>query len=226
MNRFRIPVVAVVSWLVLGVLAALIYRPDRALPFDVWDFREFLPILQSRSGVIDGYSGLLEYYTSHGRMNPVFYLTFAVQYELFGENAHLWQLLRFAVMMVNVGLVMALVRRLGSGALAATLAGGLMVVATPVVRGWVQLMAEPMALTALLVAALLAVDYQAVERYRRRALLICCCLLFAFLSKEIVGTLGAVVVLLALSESILAGGRAQLFSRRNLTLSVGALGVA
>ncbi|HKJ02950.1 MAG TPA: hypothetical protein VJ997_10860 [Longimicrobiales bacterium] len=218
MSRSRLA--AMVAWLALGALAAVVYRPDRPLPFDVWDFREFLPILQARQGLLDRYVGLLGYYTSHGRMNPLFYFTFALQYQAFGENAYLWQLARFALMWVDVGLVMVLARRLGMGATGAALAGGLLVVATPAVRGWVQLMAEPMALAALLVAALAAVEYQVVERYGWRAAVIALCVLAALLSKEVVGGLGAAVVLFAVTGwSRPPGAGARWFSRRNLVLA-------
>ena len=196
MSRSRIT--AVLAWLAMGVLAAFVYRVDRPLPFDVWDFREFLPILQAREGLLDGYVGLLGYYTSHGRMNPLFYFTFALQYQLFGENAYLWQLARFTVMWVDVGLVMVLARRLGMGVTGSAVAGGLLVVATAAVRGWVQLMAEPLALAVLLVAAIVALEYQSVERYGRRATVIFFCVLVALLTKEVVGGVGAVVVLLAI----------------------------
>ena len=66
----------------------------QTLPLDIWDFREFLPILNRTHGGWAQFVALLDYYAHHGRMNPLFYATFVVQYHWFGVDASGWQWLR------------------------------------------------------------------------------------------------------------------------------------
>lgn len=214
---------AIGAALLLTVLACLVYRPDRPLPFDLWDFREFLPILRDHPGVSDGYQALLRYYAGHGRMNPLFYLTFAVQFAVFGDWAWGWQLLRFAVMLADTLLLLWLARRLGLGWLAATTSAALFVVATPAVRGWVQLMAEPQVMLFLLVGSHLALDLDRAPRWRGRVAMILACLLAAFLSKEIAGMLGAFVVVLAIVGPGQPLDPGRLRTPRHRALAIGAL---
>lgn len=211
--------------LVLG-LAWLLYRPDRPLPLDLWDFREFLPILERHPGVWNGYGALLDYYASHGRMNPLFYFTFAVQYALFGEGAHGWQLVRFAMMSAAVIAAYALARRLAIAPVGAALAAALLVTATPVSRAWLQLMAEPICLLALLLALHAALGYRDRAQWRGPALLMLGMIAVVFLSKEVVGVLGAVVVVLAACGWPGPLARPRLRDPRVAVLGVGALLIA
>lgn len=183
----------------LGILAiaGYVYRPWIPAPFDIWDFREFVPVLRRSDGAVAQLADLLAYYASHGRQNALFYATFVLQWHLFGEANAGWQLVRFGVMAANLGLAFLVLRRLGvsrSGALAGT---GLLVAATPVVRGWVQLMAEPQALLALLLATLLAINFQETPRWRSRAVGIALLVGVVGFSKEVLVVLGGLVVLLA-----------------------------
>jgi hypothetical protein len=185
---------------VVGVLllALVIHQPFARLPVAVWDFREFLPILDGTAGVAGRFGALLDYYAGHGRMNPLFYLTFVLQHAAFGPEPLGWQLVRFGVMAADVALIWWLARRLGADGWGSTLAAALFVVATPVVGGWIQLMAEPLALLALLLGAHLALGYRSGDAWPARAAAILTCLAAAFLLKEVVGVLGAFVVALAL----------------------------
>ncbi len=224
MNRRALA--AWVTGLLIVAVALIVYRPDRPLPFDLWDFREFLPILQRHPGIGDGYAALLHYYAGHGRMNPLFYLTFVIQYAVFGDWAWGWQLLRFAVMLVDAALLVWLARRLGLDWLGAATAGLLFVVATPMVRAWVQLMAEPLVIGLLLVAAHAALSYRGAPRWRGRAGCILGCILAAFLTKEVAGALGAGVVLLAVWGWSRPVRRPEVSAPRTLTLVVGASVIA
>lgn len=186
----------VVLLLVLG--AASIYHPLRALPLDVWDFREFLPILERHDGMAAQWQALLTYYGTHGRMNPLFYLTFVLQFNLFGADATGWQAIRFLVMCLDVALVAGLALRLGSSRWGATLAASLFIVATPAVSGWVQLMAEPLALLSLLAAVHLALGLRTARHEALRVLGILGGLAGLLLLKEVVGVLGALLVVFAI----------------------------
>jgi hypothetical protein len=208
-------------WLLLAlplVLALLIYHPYQTLPFDIWDFREFLPILRRTEGHWAQFLALVDYYAHQGRMNPLFYATFVAQYAWFGGAASGWQWLRFAWMALDVVLVVILAQRIGLRLTAGIAAAGLLVTATPATRAWVQLMAEPQALAVILGATLVALDYQATPHWKRSAFWIVLLVALAFLSKEVVGALGAVVLLIALFWRRQAGEA--LLSRRNTVLAV------
>jgi hypothetical protein len=196
MTRRTVGIAAGVFLLLCG--AALLYHPTKSLPLEVWDYREFLPILEAQHGVVAQWRALLEYYGTHGRMNPLFYLTFVAQFQAFGADATGWQLIRFMVMGANVVLVAGLARRLGASRWGALLAASLFVVATPAVSGWIQLMAEPLALLTLLGAIHLAIDFRVAPQGSPRVLGILAALAALFLLKEVVGVLGALVVVFAL----------------------------
>jgi len=188
-------------WLLLALplgLALLIYHPWATLPLDIWDFREFVPILQRTSGGWPRFVALLEYYAHHGRTNPLFYGTFVIQYAWFGVSASGWQWLRVLWMSLDVVLVVVLCRRVGLRMTAGIAAAMVLVVASPAVRAWVQLMAEPQALAAILAAACIATSYRTTDRWQRSAFWMVLLVAVAFLSKEVVGSLGAVVLLIAL----------------------------
>ncbi len=205
-------------------LAAWLYHPWRALPLDIWDFGEFLPLLQRGRGWLDQYRLLLDYYSIHGRSNSLFYLTFVLEFHWFGTHSLGWQWLRFVWMSIDLALVLALARRLKVRLAPALGAAALFVVSTAAVRGWVQLMAEPQAVAALLLATYLALAYQDGSRWGFRCLGIVALLGMVFATKEVVGTLGLVVVPLAIFWKRPAQWR--LTAPRNLTLSAGATAVA
>ncbi|HRX18968.1 MAG: hypothetical protein KC544_05145 [Gemmatimonadetes bacterium] len=213
---------------ILGVLvlAWLIYRPLATLPVAVWDFREFLPILDAGSGIADRYRALLDYYAGHGRMNPLFYLTFVLQHAAFGADPIGWQVVRFAVMAIDLVLLWWFAGRLGADGWGRFVATALFAVATPVVGGWIQLMAEPLALLALLGAAHLALGYREAPRWPLRAAGIVGCLAVAFLCKEVVGVFGAVVVLLAVAGWPIPRVPAPVERTRVIALALAALLVA
>lgn len=211
----------------LGVgVAAWLYRPWVPLPFDIWDFREFLPLLRDAEGPWEQMQALARYYATHGRANVAFYASFVVQWQLFGLDSWGWQLWRFVLMAVNVALIYRLLRGLGASRWGAASGAGLFLASASVQRGWIQLMAEPQALMALVGAMLLALGYQVRPRWGWRAVGILALLLTVLLSKEVVGVLSAMVVLLALSWRADARrfGRVQL-SSRNVALGLGMGGI-
>lgn len=183
----------------LIVIALIVYRPWRMLPIDVWDYREFLPVLDQHQTLVGRTNAILNYYSAQGRMNPFLYFTIVLEYGFFGSTALGWQVVRFAIMAINLLLMFSLALKLGVSRWGAFLAAGLLIIAAPVTAGWMQMLPEPKALLALLVAASLALGYRDAERWRFRAGLIIACLAAVFLFKEVVGTLGAFVILLALT---------------------------
>jgi hypothetical protein len=206
--------------------AAFLYHPHHTLPLEVWDFREFLPILERHDGMGAQWQALLEYYSTHGRMNPLFYLTFVVQFNIFGMDATGWQMVRFVVMAVDVALIAGLALRLGTSEWGATLSAALFVVATPVVSGWVQLMAEPLALLALLLAIHGTLGLHTAPRGTLRVLGILGSLACLFLLKEVVGILGALIVVLGALGWPLPAWPSGAARQRSLGLTVGAMVLA
>lgn len=208
-------------WMLAGLplaFAALIYHPWQTLPLDVWDYREFLPILRHATGGWSQFVALLGYYSHHGRMNPLFYATFVLQYHWFDADASGWQWLRFGWMSLDAVLVVVLARRMGLRVAAGVAAAGLLVTATTATRAWVQLMAEPQALAAILAAAYIAVGYRTATRWWRSAGWIALLVAAAFLSKEVVGALGVVVLLIAVFWQRPLGSE-PIASRRNVVLA-------
>lgn len=78
-------------------------------------------------------------------------------------------------------------------------------------------MAEPQALAAILAATCIALNYRATGTWRRDAFWIALLIAVAFLSKEVIGSLGAVVFLVALCWNRVAGE--PLIGRRHLALA-------
>lgn len=208
-----------ILFIAIVLTAAAIYRPWQTLPFDIWDFREFLPLLKSAEGPWNQLVALVEYYATHGRANLLFYASFVVQWQLFGLDPSGWQWWRFGLMLLVLLLSMVFLRRLGASPWGAAAGTALLVASSPVQRGWIQLMAEPQALALLLVAGLLALDYQGAERWGRRAWLIAALVLGVFLSKEVVGVLGGFVLLLAVCRGADGTWRWPLWQRRDFLLA-------
>ncbi len=224
MTRSRLHGAATIAGPLL--LALVVYQPWRGLPLDVWDFQEFLPILASHEGIVARFTELVSYYASHGRMNVLFYASIVLQHELFGIRALGWQVARFGVMAGNLVLLHLVIRRLGLTRRASAAALVLFVIATPAVRAWLQLMAEPLVVTLLLTGMLAAIDYSTSEEWRRRAAVILAVIAMIFLTKEVDGVLGAVLVLVAIVAPWRAGAPIQWRARRNVVLATGAAAIA
>ncbi len=207
-------------------LALLLYQPWRELPLDVWDFQEFLPIFGMHDGIVSRFGALVSYYASHGRMNVLFYASIVLEHELLGIGALGWQVARFGVMAANLVLLHLVVRRIGLTRLASAAALTLVVVATPAVRAWLQLMAEPLVVMLLLIGLLAAIGYATTEHWPRRAAVILGVIASIFLTKEVDGVLGAVLVLVAIVAPWRTGAPIQWRAKRNVVLAVGAAGIA
>lgn len=178
-------------------LALILYRPWIELPFDVWDFQEFLPLVQATDSAVDQLATLVDYYGTHGRRNVAFYASLVVQWQLFGLDNSGWQWWRFITMSANLWLLALLLLRLGASVWGSIAGAGLLLASSTVQRSWVQLMAEPQALIAVLTACLLAVEYHGSRRPPLRGALIASLLLLAMLSKEIMVVFCPVVFFLA-----------------------------
>ncbi len=224
MTRFGVRDAATVAGPLL--LALLLYQPWRELPLDVWDFQEFLPILGAHDGVVSRFGALVSYYASHGRMNVLFYASIVLEHELFGIRALGWQIARFVVMAGNLVLLHLVVRQIGLTRSASAAALTLVVVATPAVRAWLQLMAEPLVVMLLLIGLLAAIDYATSDHWPRRAAVILGVIASIFLTKEVDGVLGTVLVLVAIVAPWRARASIQWRARRNIVLAVAAAGIA
>jgi hypothetical protein len=146
--------------MVLGALAGLAiailtYRPDRALPFDILDFSEFLPLLQGIDSFSERTRALIDYYASQGRANLVPYVLMSAKWSWFGDWSPGWQWSRFTVMAGCVLLAFRLLSRLGATPMGALLGASLFFVHPAAARGWIRLtMAEPLGTLLLLLLCL------------------------------------------------------------------------
>jgi hypothetical protein len=123
-------------------------------------------------------------------------------------------------------LLFSLARRLGVRSGGAAAAAGLLVVAMPAVRAWMQLMAEPQTLGALLLAAHIAVGYQETLRWKARCATLLCLLAFVFLTKEVVGALGVAILAIAIAWPPIQRTVGTWWSPRNIALVGGAAAIA
>lgn len=202
----------------LGV-ALLTYRPWALLPFDIWDFQEFIPRLRAHDSGFEQLRSLLVYYADQGRFNAALYAFLVIQWNLFGEAAAGWQLLRFAVMLLDVALVWVLLHRMGMSWFGAAAGAGLLLGGVPAYRNWVQILGEPQALAALVLAALAALGFQRARRWGWHAGAIVVLLAFVMLSKEVLGVLGIPIVILACCWTPDGRFGRPGLSRRNVVLS-------
>ncbi|MFQ5678309.1 MAG: hypothetical protein ACE5HP_02505 [Gemmatimonadota bacterium] len=176
----------------------LVFRPWRWEPFAAEDFSEFLPLLSTSLG--ESFRRLLAYYTSQGRWNPVSQLYVAVNWALFGEHSVAWNLGRAILLLVELALLFAVLRRLRispAPAVAATMLFGL---SSAAAGSWTRLTAEPLVVLALLVGALLAIGYRSAERWGTRAAGLGAAAAVAVLSKEVAVAAVPFLALLAVAR--------------------------
>jgi hypothetical protein len=198
--RQRPAVFSLAAILVIGMgLAAIIYLPFAARPFDVVDFGEFLPLLRNNPTFLTQLKALVRYYAEdQGRLNVIPYFFIVVKWFLFGWHVPLWQAARFLEMWLLVTGVYVVLRGFGVARFGAVCGAGLFVVAPPGVNVWLRLsVAEPLGTLLLLMATHLATGYQEDERWRLRAGAIVLLLLAVAFTKEML--LAAVPFVLAVA---------------------------
>jgi len=122
-------------------------------------------------------------------------------------------------MVLDVGLVWIVLQRMGMSWFGAAAGAGLFIGGLPAYRNWVQMLGEPQALAALMLALLVALGYQASRRWGWRAATIVVLLAFVMFSKEVVGVLAVPVVLLACCWKADGSLGRPALNRRNLVLS-------
>lgn len=175
---------AVAATLALG-LALVIYRPWHAVPFDIRDFSEFLPLLRghpSFGGRMHAFAG---YYASQGRLNLLSYLLIIGRWAAFGWHSAAWRTARFVEMCAVVAGAFVILRRFGAGRVGAAAGAALFIVASPAVQGWTRLtVGEPLGVLALLAMLHVAIGYRSSAHWRRDAATIALVLVATLLVKE------------------------------------------
>lgn len=150
----------------LAIAGIVIYTPWRTVPYDILDFSEFLPLLQKSAGPIGSFDALLEYYGSHGRVNPLTSALIALQWELLGSDPVAWRWFRVGLMSICIALSLWLLRRLRVTLLPALLATLLLVVSMPAAASWLRLAGEPLIFIWFAVG-LIGVTYTSYEGWGR-----------------------------------------------------------
>ena len=189
-----------VSGAAVALISALVlYVPWQTRPFDVLDFSEFVPLLQSHSGFWHRFVALVDYYAhEQGRFNVLPYAAIAGKWTVLAQPVA-WQLLRFLEMMLATAAAWLLLYNLVGSRTAAALGAGLIVVAGTASVAWVRLtMAEPLGLLFLLSASLLALRYPTSLRWKPAAFAIAVLLGCTVLTKEMLVTTVPFVMILAL----------------------------
>ncbi len=206
------------------LIALLVTRPWTRAAFPVWDYAELLPILRKADGFWQALAALAEFNRADGRANYLAYAQFALSWELAGDNPVLWQWQRAAVMLVAALLLVAVARRFGASPLAAGLGALLFTLSVPGTEGWLFLMGEPLAVLLLLLLLLACAGYRSAERWRLRGLLIAGLVLGVMLTKEVLGVLLPVTLLLGFCLAPGEGFRRPVLGPRERWL-IGCLGV-
>ena len=154
--------------LVAVTLAWVIYRPDRARPFDVLDFGEFVPILKASNSWWEQFTVMVRYgMEQHGRPYFVTCLTTVLKWQLFGSSMVGWQMVHAVLMMTMVVQTYQLLRRLGSSEIGSALGASIWLFAPAASYGWIRLtLAEPTAMVVLLGLCLRATTYQRRENWK------------------------------------------------------------
>ncbi|HEX6965129.1 MAG TPA: hypothetical protein VF166_04950 [Gemmatimonadaceae bacterium] len=180
-------------------LALAIYQPWRALPFDVRDFSEFLPLLLHNNSFAARLHAFTDYYASQGRLNILSYLFLVLKWSVFGWHSAGWQLARFVEMCGIVAGVFLTLRRMGAARAGAVAGAALFIVASTAEPSWTRLtMGEPLGTMAMLGALWLAAGYQRATRRPRDGVAIAILLALALLAKEMFVATVPFVLLVAL----------------------------
>jgi len=167
-------------------LAAVLYQPWRAAPFEPLDAGDTIPVFRASAGFLDGFSQLTSTYATHdARFFPTATAFLTAQWTVFGPNTHGWQAVNFVMMSAALALTFCLLTRLG-GSLPQALAGSsVMVVGHAAIGFWTCLnCVEIPGLVLFLLAAFLAAGFQQARRWRLRAVQIGVLLAMAIWSKE------------------------------------------
>lgn len=181
----RVPVLLWAT--IVIVIAWALYRPDRARPFDILDFGEFVPLLKGANGWWEQLKTLIRYSVDqHGRATLVQMLAVVMKWRLFGDWSIGWQLSQFALMVTVAIQSFVLVRRLGASAFGASLAASIFLFAPAASRGWVRLtMGEPIGMICLLALALRATGFQHRKDWSRDVWWFAGGCIFVILTKEL-----------------------------------------
>jgi len=212
--------VSLPAWLPLAVILAaafLVYAPWTPAPQSALDFSEFLPLLRLGGGFFGRFGTMVYYYAGHGRASWVTYGWIAANWSFFGDWATGWDLMRAVVMSGTAIVAWVFLRRVGCSAMGAAAGTALLVFTTPAQSAWTRFTSEPLALTALLVAALLALGYREARNWPARAAAMAGLLLFAILAKEVLAVLALPLLLLAVGRQDGALRRPRI-DRRSLVL--------
>ena len=207
---------------VLVVLAWAIYRPDRTRPFHILDFSEFISLLESHANVFDRTLALVDYYATQGRFNVIAYAGIATKWTLMDWWSPGWQMLRALLMLTLFWLSFVLLRRLGASRLGGLIGASVFLFAPSASDGWVRLtMAEPLGAALVLAMSLLAIRYQASDRWQRDTLLMAAGAAALILTKELLAPLLLLPVVLALTLQSDGTFALPTRSRRNIALVLG-----
>ncbi|MEJ7810312.1 MAG: hypothetical protein WKG32_07845 [Gemmatimonadaceae bacterium] len=170
---------------VLIALAAALYRPWHATPFELYDFSEFLGYLLDNDTVGARMRAVLHYYAQQGRIPVLQYIQLVLTWELFGAQPLGWKVVKFVTLAVVVAVTYALMRRLGASRAGATAGAALLVCAPVDVANWLRVhITEPSGFLLILAATWVATSYQTAARWRERAVAIAALITLAMWFKE------------------------------------------
>lgn len=216
---------AVVAATVVAVVATyLVYRPDRDVPFDLYDFSEFLPILGRSDSVLTNLRDIVTYYLDLGRFNLIPYLALVAKSQVWGTEVAAWQWFRFLTMWGVVALTFTVLRRMRLDRLGAMTGASVFLFAPPAADGWIRLtMAEPLGTIVLLLLCLAAITTSPREGRWRDSFLVGALGLLLVLTKEMLAAALFLPLVLMMAFEAESDWRP---TRRFWTLATASLGAA
>lgn len=179
----------------------MVYRPDRARPFHIVDFAEFIPLLDSRNDFLGRLLAVMEYYGDAGRLNVLPYVLLAAKWEFFGWSVAHWQVARALTMLLAFCLTFVLLRRLGASRLGGVIGATVFFWAPSAIDGWIRLtMGEPLAVVIALGMSIRATRFQAATRWRLECLILGIGTAALVLTKELLAPLLILPLVLGLAR--------------------------
>jgi hypothetical protein len=170
---------AMVTW------ALFLFRPWVDVPFEFFDFGDFLPVLRAGDDFGSRHELLTEFYARHGRYLPLTLIYTNAKWTALGWNVVAWQLLNFALMSLNTALAYAFLRRAGASRLGAVVGCSGFLLFCAATSVWQRVhTSQAQGLLFVLGAAMLAPGLRERTRWVLRAALIALMVALAVLVKE------------------------------------------
>jgi hypothetical protein len=185
------------DFLLVVILAAVIFKPWAAQHLPLTDFGMFLAARGNSGSFFSQYAGLSSYYIGEGRFCLIIYLYLTAGAAAFGTWAAGWH---WSFFVFNVAALLAarsFLLRVGVNRLAILVALALWSTMGPTAELWIRPAGEPIVLVLFFVSLHAALNFHEAEDWKKRTLIIAVCGVAIVFTKEILICLLPVVWLVS-----------------------------